>query len=167
MATGYVQFQPQSALLPISGFPILKRHASSGTGLPEIWVLEFADAEDNIAFFQFVVPGNYASDPVIKLYWMAVADTANKCAWEVSLMCASDDTDDLDTAAVDTSIDVDDTTASVAGEFSVSTHTMTNNDSMAAGDIAVIRVIRNGDDGNDDLTDPAQLIMVVFEYTTS
>jgi len=167
MATGYIQFQPQSALLPVADFPILKRHASSGTGTPELWVLEFADAEDNDCYFQFVVPGNFASAPVIKLYWMANADTSGEVAWEVSLMCATDDADDLDTAAADTSIDVDDTTASAAGEFSVSTHTMTNNDSMAAGDIAVIRVVRNGDDGNDDLTDPAQLIMVVFEYTTS
>ncbi len=167
MATGYIQFPPQAALLPIADFPILKRHASSGTDLPEAWILEFADAEDNIAFFQFVVPGNYASAPVIKLYWMAVADTANDCAWEVSLMCATDDADDLDTAAADTSVDVDDTTASAAGEYSISVHTMTNNDSMTADDLAIIRVMRNGDDGNDDLTDPAQLLMVVFEYTTT
>jgi len=167
MATGYIQFQPQGALLPITGFPILTRHASSGTGLPEAWVLKFADAADNIAFFQFVVPGNFASDPVIKLYWMADVDTVNEVAWEVSLMCATDDADDLDVAACDTSVDVDDTTAGVAGEYSISVHTMTNNDSMAANDFAIIRVMRNGDDGNDDLSDPALLLMVVFEYTTT
>lgn len=167
MATGYIQLSPQAALLPVSSFPILKRHASSGTGLPEAWVLEFADAADRICFFQFMVPSNYASDPVVKLYWMADVDTSGAVAWEVSLMCATDDADDLDVVACDTSIDVDDTTASVAGEFSISTHTMTNNDSMAVNDFGIIRVMRNGDDGNDTMTDVAQLLMVVLEYTTT
>lgn len=167
MATGYIQLSPQAALLPTSSFPILKRHASSGTGLPEAWILEFVDAADRIAFFQFMIPSNYASNPVIKLYWMADTDTSGAVAWEVSLMCATDDADDLDVAACDTSVDVDDTTASVAGEFSISTHTMTNNDGMAANDFGIIRVMRNGDDGNDTMTDVAQLLMIVLEYTTT
>jgi len=167
MATGYVQFQPQSALLPISSFPILKRHASSGTGLPEVWILEFANAVSNITFFQFIVPGNFASAPHVKIYWMASTATANECRWEIAFMCASDDADDLDTAACDTEIAVDDTAPSAAGEWSVADATMTSNDSMAAGDVAVIRVERAGAHANDDLADVAQMIMVVFEYTTT
>lgn len=167
MATGYILLSPQAVLLPISDFPILKRHASSGTGLPEAWILEFADAEDNICFFQFMIPSNYASDPVIKLYWMADVDTSGAVAWEVSLMCATDDADDLDIAACDTSVDVDDTAPNVAGEFSISVHTMVNNDDMAANDFGIIRIMRNGDDGNDTMTDVAQLLMVVLEYTIS
>ena len=44
---------------------------------------------------------------------------------------------------------------------------MVNNDGMTANDFVIIRVMRNGDDGNDTMTDVAQLLMAVLEYTIS
>lgn len=165
MATGYIQLSPQAALLPTSNFPILKRHASSGTGVPEMWILEFPDAADDYCYFAFIVPVNYASAPVLKIYWMAVEDTANECRWGVQVTCGSDDADDWDTIAADTENVVDDTAPSVAGEHSICSVTLTNVDSMAAGDFCIIRVRRNGTHANDDMTDPAQFMSAILEYT--
>lgn len=163
-----IQLAPQAALLPTSGFPLLKRHASSGSGLPEMWILEYANAADNTAFWTFVIPADFSAMTNIRIFWMADTATANECRWATSITCASDDADDLDTVADDTDVTSDDTTGSVAGEFSIATHDHSSAaDSMAANDVCVVRVMRDGDHANDDLADVAQLIMVCFDYTAT
>ena len=167
MATGEIQLTTQAALIPVSSFPALKRHASSGTETPEGWILAFDAGSSEYVYFQFKVPADYASDPVLKIYYSMASATSGAVRWNCNVMCTTDDADDLDTAAAGSDNAVNDTVPNVAGELGIASITLTNNDSMAADDMCVIKVERDGANAGDTATGDAELWMVVLQYTTS
>lgn len=167
MATGYLQFTPLSALLPIASFAALGRHASSGTGLPEGWILSFDAAADEWCFFVFRVPDNYASGAVLKIQFTMVSATSGSVVWVAQVTCATDDADDMDVAAGDTENSATQAVANVAGEPKTASITLTNADSMAPGDLCIIRVSRDANHASDDAAGDAELWVAQFEYTTT
>lgn len=167
MATGEIILTAQAALLPVSNFPALKRHASSGTETPEGWILAFDAGSAEYIYFDFKIPANYSSSPVLKVYYSMVSETANEVRWNCNVMCATDDADDLDTAAAGADNAVDDTVPNVAGELGIASITLSNADGMAVDDLCILKVEREGGHGNDDATGDAELWLVVFQYTTT
>jgi hypothetical protein len=69
-------------------------------------------------------------------------------------------TDSFDTVNATTTA----TNATAAGRVNTTSITMTNKDSVAAGDICRLRITRNADDGSDTLAEDARLAGVIVEW---
>jgi hypothetical protein len=153
-------------------------HAVDGTNPPGLryedhrWEMLFDSATDEICYWSFRVPHNYASGPLLKIqYKMASAvagDAGNIFGVEVAVMAQGvDEAVDMDTPSFDTVNAAEETipatTAGIMSELSV---TLTNADSMAALEHVTLKLNRDVSVTNDALGD-AEVVGVTFEYTTT
>lgn len=151
--------------------------------LPSVAFPEYKQAGTNIAVasysfdagategIQFVLPyvGSYGSGNLTcKLRWYADTATTGSVVWGASIACITPETDtqDIETDAWATENTVTDahlgTTAQRLHEASI---TISNLDSIAAGDYLSLRIQRLGTNGSDTLSGDAQLVGVVLEYS--
>lgn len=121
---------------------------------------------DEFVVVGFIVPTNYVNTtaPTLEVYYKCVSDTSGTAAFEARVACMSDgDSADADANAFDT---VNAATASIpgtAGHIDVMTITLTNRDSMAAGDWCIIALNRNI--SADDVTGDIEFFAADFHYT--
>ncbi len=167
MATGTI-------ILPVFGcvYDTTNPPGLSGTTLRPM--LLFDATTDEIVGWQFRVPENHSNsaDPVLKIQYSMVSavagDTPNsEVVFSCEVMCVTDgetiDSDSYDTINVSTATTVP-ATAGLMDEISL---TLSNNDSMAAGDYCALRFRRDADNAGDDAAGDAEVWAVAFEYTTS
>lgn len=159
MATGTV-------VLPIPG----AFDATNPPGLvPEnsIMHVAFDDTTAQSMRWRFRMPENYASAPVLKLQYSMASATTGTVELDASLWAATTG-EDVDTESYDTVNVGTETvpgTAGLSGEISV---TLTNADSLAAGDLVALLVTRDATDvTNDTATGDLELRAVSLEYTTT
>lgn len=174
MATGQRgPFLPASAILPDSTAsnlpPGIARVKSSGAAPARYFFqLLYDAATDEWCCWSDRMPVNYASAPVAKLTYKMASATTGAVVWDVRVGATTPgDASDEDAevyAAANTATDTVPGTAGHTKEVSV---TLTNADSLAAGDIYSLRVARNGSSGSDTATGDAELLAVVVEYTTT
>lgn len=175
MATGTINFSPGAAILPDGSAsnlaPALQRVKSSGTA-PGVYFLQLAFDAANLEWvtFPFRVPADYASAATLKLVFkMTSATTGNVImVGRLAAYTPGTDTTDFDakvfgTANTSSATAVPATTAGKLGEISI---TLTNDDSMAAGDFAVLYVARDGASGSDTATGDLELVGIAMTYTT-
>ena len=130
------------------------------------WLFDAATNEHIMT--QFIMPGNYASAPVLKIYYKMASATANDVLWGATVMAVTDaDAVDMDgdefAAANESAVTVPGT----AGYLDTKTITLTNADSVAAGDHVVLVCYRHADDAADNATGDAEFMGADFEYTTT
>lgn len=167
MATGEIELLPQGVKPPTSNYPELRRHISSGTETPGGWVWAYDDGSSEYVEWQFAVPANYASGPVLKIYYTMASAVADEVRWNCNVTCATAGVDDLDVADAAADNAVDDTVPGTAGILKIATVTLTNADGMAADDLCILKVEREGGHANDDAAGDAELWCVKFQYTTT
>lgn len=173
MATGSILLPPGAAVLPdgsaSNAAPAMQRTKSSASA-PGVYFLQLAfDAStEEWACWQFRMPGDYASSPVAKVQYKMASATSNGVAWDVRISATSDgdsqdvDAQDFASANVGTA-----TVPGTAGHLDEVSVTLTNADSVAAGDFVVVRVARATGDAGDTATGDAELVAVTIEYTTT
>jgi len=179
MAVGYIQLPVGAAILPdgsaSNAAPALTRVKSSDTASatntpPYFLQLQFDATTDESAMWQLQMPGDYASGPVLDVLYKAASATTGAFRFEGRLAAiTSGDATDADAKAFATTNSAGDTvpgTAGHVGDFSI---TLTNADSVAAGDFVVVQLRRdaNGTTGTDDATGDAEVISVRLSYTTA
>ena len=172
MATGYIVF-PTTAWNPLDGqagneAPAFDYNQSSGAvPAPNVARWAFDDSSNEHICVVFRAPGNYASAPALKLDWYGAA-IANEVRWavEVSAITASDAATPEDKTG-DTVNEVDDTADGTTLELNQASITLTNADSLAAGDLVMLVLYRNAEHGNDDFVGDAYFLGGVLEYTTT
>ena len=161
MATSYI-------LLPIPGeFDDTAPPGIAYTvNLPRVL---FDDTTPEIMYWQFRLPGNYASGPVLKCQYTMSSATSGTVEFEASIWAISDgDSADVDTESYDTVNTGSATVPGTAGYLDEISITMTNADSMAAGDLVRLQLARDADDGtNDTATGDLELRVLSLEYTTT
>jgi hypothetical protein len=113
------------------------------------------------------MPDDYASAPVAKLDFKMTAAVSGNVQWDVRVAAVTSG-DALSVngkvfGAANTATVVVPTTAGYMTEGAV---TVTNADSLAAGDFVVLRVCRVGSDAADTATGDAELVQVTLAYTT-
>jgi len=116
------------------------------------------------------MPGQYAGGTLkADIGYMMASATSGKVDFEVSVEAVSDgDTVDLDAgASFDTVNAANVTVPATAGYLDVLTVTLTNKDSVAAGDLVTFRLERDADDATDDTaTGDARVLWVeIWEDT--
>lgn len=131
--------------------------------------LLFDAATDEICYLEFRLPDNYASSPVLKAFYAMSSATSGDVVWAAEIWAMSDgDSADINTPSYDTANTVTDTVPATAGYPAELTITLSNNDSMAAGDLVRIKFYRDADNASDTATGDAGLrpTTITLEYTT-
>ncbi len=134
------------------------------------WSLLFDASQTESAVWQFRMPQDYASALVAKLQYTMASATADKVDLEVEVMAVTDgDAADVDTAsfAAVNEISGGTTVPGTVGYLDEISITLSNDDSVAAGDLTIIRINRDHDDGDDTATGDLELRNFTLEYTTS
>lgn len=129
-------------------------------------VIEFKDTatKDGLSF-RFRVPDDYAGGPVFKPVWSTTA-TSGDVEWDIDYRAVGgDDTESLDQATAQESLNVNDTAPSAAHERMEASLSATAGN-FAAGDTVQGILSRDGTDGGDTIAASVYLIDLEFEYTT-
>jgi hypothetical protein len=122
----------------------------------------------DIAYITTTVPG-YSSAPVISIFWYADSDDAGNVEFtiEVQAITPNTDTQDVETDGFDTGNVGEDahlgTTAQRLHQLDIS---LTNVDSLAAGDFVRMRISRTAPSA-DDLSGIVSVVGVQLSYTTA
>lgn len=148
----------------------MQRVKSSGSA-PGVYLIQLAfdAATDEWCTFQIPsMPADYASSPVAKVYYKAASATSGDVVWDVRVCAVSDgDSTDIDAEVFDSANTATVTVPGTAGHIDVASITLTNADSLAAGDFVVVRLARNGSSGSDTATGDAELVGMAITYTTA
>jgi hypothetical protein len=130
------------------------------------WRLLFDATTDEGAVWQFRMPNNYSSTPVLKIQYTMASATANEVEFEGAIMCVSDgDSADVGTASFSSIAVGYATVPGTAGYPDEISITLTD-DSCTAGDSVWIYLSTDSDDAtNDDATGDREVINVSLSYT--
>lgn len=119
----------------------------------------------------FRMPENYASGLTAKIQWSGSSSTtvSHTVQWTVYVMALTPDTDGAaDSDSYDTeNVVTDDILGTTAKRIQECSLTLSNADSVAAGDYVAIRLLRDYSDAADDLAEDAWLWGLSLEYTTT
>lgn len=174
MATGSILLPIIGAILPdgsTNNAAAQFERVKSSAAAPSLHFVQllFDPSADEHAYWTFRMPANYASGPVLKLQWKANATTGD-VVWVGRLAAITPaDTDTPNEKALasanSATTSVNATEARRLVETSI---TLTNADSVAAGDWVTLLVHRDADNGSDTLnSNDAELVSVTLEFTTT
>jgi hypothetical protein len=173
MATGSISLTPGAAILPDGATsnlaPAMQRVKSSATA-PGVYLLQLAfDATaEEWCTWQFRMPADYASAPVAVVQWKATTATSGGVVWDVRVAAVSSgDAVDVDAKGFGSANTATGTAPATAGYMVDTSVTLTNADSLAAGDFVVLRLARAAANGADTATGDAELVELAITYTTS
>ena len=172
MATHTIILPVGAAILPdgsaSNAAPAIQRVKSSA-GAPTPYLLQAAfDADtDEMMMWAFRMPGNYVSTPALTVLYKMASATTGAVRFEGRIAAVtSGDAEDVDAVAFGSTNSAGDTvpgTAGYLGDFSI---TLTNADSLAAGDFVVVWLNRDADGttGTDDATGDCEVVAVALTY---
>lgn len=175
MATGTLQFTPGAAVFPdgtaSNAAPQLIRVKSSAAA-PGVYFLHLAfdTTTEEWCTWQFRMPSDYASGPVAKVQYKMASAVTGGVAFDVRLGTidpgvSTSDADAKGFAAANVGTQtVPATTAGKVGEVSI---TLTNADSVLAGDWCVIRLARAVANASDTAAGDCEVVVLALEYTTT
>jgi hypothetical protein len=167
VATITHQLLPEEAQYLATAFPQYVKN--NGTNFP-VSGLAYDATTDEAAFWKLIATGYGSGNLTLTLYWYAdTASTAN-VVWEAQVSAITPDTDsqDIETDGLATLNFVQDTHLGTTGQrVHVCAITISNTDSIAAGDVVHLRIARdaNGTSATDDMTGDAILVLATLAYS--
>jgi hypothetical protein len=141
----------------------------SGTSFP-VEGLAYDAAADEAALWRLVA-NNYGSGNItLTIFWYADTASSGAVVWEAQISAITPNTDsqDIETDGLATLNFVSDSHIGTTGQRVHSCDiTISNLDSIAAGDLVHVRIARdaNGTSGTDDMTGDAILLMAELSYS--
>jgi hypothetical protein len=166
VAINELDFEPEEAVFLASNFPAYE--VISGTNYP-VSRLKFSASGDLAAFWKFRAAAYGSGNLTCKINWYADNATSGVVRWGASIAAITPETDsqDIETDGLTTEETVDDThLGTTSKRIMTATITVTNLDSIAAGDQCIIRIRRIGSHGNDTMANNACLTMMALSYST-
>lgn len=174
MATGTILLPIGAAVLSdgsaSNAAPAIQRVQSSGSSpKPHFLQLAFDATTQEYCQWQFRLPTNYSSTPVLKVQYKMASATSLGVVIEVKILAVSDgDSTDVDAATYSTAnTSADLTVPGTAGYLDEISLSLTNVNSWAAGDYVSLLLSRATGDANDDATGDMEVVAVSLEYTTT
>lgn len=126
----------------------------------------FFDGKSRDLTFQFRVPGDYASGAHLELIYDTEDGETGDIRLTAEVMCVSDgelaNADSFATASAHT-----DTVEGTVGKTNALTVTPSNLDSIAAGDLCLVKLTRTPTHASDTVDADMRLFEIDFEYTTT
>lgn len=152
--------------LPINGASL---DSSTPAGLAfanSIPYLAFDDAADEHAYFSFIMPSDFdnTASPTLKLRYSAASATSGNVVFAAEVMAVSEN-EAQGSESYDTANSATDAVPGTAGLVGYASITLTNRDSLAADDLARIRISRDANNGSDTATGDIYLHAASLEYT--
>jgi len=146
---------------------IQKKTSSDATDPQLFWVEALFDADtDEHIYYQFLMPDNYASAPVVDVYYKCASATEGTAAFGAQLAAVTDaDAADMDANKLDAANVGTATVPGTAGYMDVISITLTNADSVAANDFVILCVFR--DISGDSVAADIEVPLVVLRYTST
>jgi hypothetical protein len=172
MATGSVLLTTAAAVMPdgtaSNAAPALLRVKSSASApAPYFLELAFDATTEEQCYWSFRMPADYASAPVMKIIYKMASATSGGVAFEARIAAVSDgDATDVDAkafAAANVGTATVPGTVGYADEVSI---TMTNADSLAAGDFVIVYLNRDPAHASDTAAGDAQVVSAALTYTS-
>lgn len=141
----------------------------NGTNFP-VPGLAYDAATDEAAFWRFIANSYGSGNLTLTLYWYADTASSGNVSWEAQLSAITPNTDsqDIETDGLATLNHVQDAHIGTTGQRVHSCDiTLSNLDSIAAGDLCTLRIARdaNGTNNTDDMTGDAILLGVLVSYS--
>lgn len=134
-----------------------------------IWDFVPTTAKQNYLDFMCWLPATYSGGGLtFDLPWTAATATSGQTRWEIAIRRMEDDVDDIDVSHTYVYNGVSDTAASVSGELSYPQITFADGSDMdgwTGGEIAIVRVRRDPDNADDNMTGNAQLWGLIGQET--
>jgi len=157
MATTRYSLDPKSASYPASNFPQFQRVNSRD-------VLSFDAATSESCWWTFVAPQGLTGTPTAIVHYMMASATSGAVYFRVQIEAITPgDATDLDaTTSFDTANSGNGTVPATAGYEQTISITLTNNDSMAAGDLVRLQLDRDAANASDTATGDAHVLAVEF-----
>ena len=175
MAIGNIMLPIGAATLPDATTtnvpPAIQRVKSSATApAPFFLQAAFDGTAREQLMWSFRMPDDYISTPQLKvLFKMTTATTGNVVIeGRIAAVTGSVDTTDVDAkafAAANTSSAIA-VPATTAGKLATTTLSLTNADSLAAGDFVVLMLARDPANASDTVTTDMEVPAVTFSYTS-
>lgn len=167
MGTARIPLSPLNAIPATSNGARLKIVAGTNFPFP---VLMFDASTDQTCYWVFRVPDYASGNLTLTLLWYADTASTNNVVWEaqIAAITPNTDTQDVETKAFATLNYVQDTHLGTTGQrLHECSITISNLDSLAAGDWVALRLARdaNGTNATDDMTGDAYLVEAELSYT--
>lgn len=155
MATTRYSFTPEGAHFPSSNFPALKLVNNRP-------VLAFDAGTDETAYWTFVAPQGLSGALSVVVHLFGNAAGTNSTYWQASLEAITPgDSVDLDSAtSFDTANSGNVAMPTTQGHQTSVSITLTNADSIAAGDYVRLALNRDADNGSDNFAADAYVTLV-------
>ena len=156
---GYQNLWIQSAKLPPSN------PAAIDAG-EQIWRLLYDDTTKETGIWVMRLPNDYESNPVLKIGYSMVSGTSDEVEWESDVMAVTDgDSENLYSDGFAASQSVVVTVPGTINFLDEASLSISNDDSMTAGDILILRLSTDSDDAaNDDAVGDRALHYLQLEY---
>ncbi|MEK9983984.1 MAG: hypothetical protein VXB01_02600 [Opitutae bacterium] len=137
----------------------------SGGSTPseELAIRDFDDGTDEYMDYLFVMRDYDAGGLTVNLKWMASTATSGNVVWQAALRRIADDAEDIDSSHTYAFNTVTAGAPSASGEVGYDSITFTDGadmDSVADGDLFILRVSRDADNASDTMTGDAELLAV-------
>ncbi len=159
-------------ILPVQSAKIFGSFITLGSQIENadgMWKILLDDSQTESCLWQFRLPDNYGSLPILNINYAMASATSGKIDLEVDIMAVSDgDAQDIDSASFDTINEIIGgiTVPATAGNIDQFDITLTNNDSWVAGDLVIIRLHRDHDDADDTATGDVEVLTSTLKYTS-
>jgi hypothetical protein len=163
----YIELAPESAQFLSSAFPGFIRNV--GTNFP-VSGLAYDAATDEAAFWKLQANEYASGNLTLDIFWYADSASTGDVVWEAQIAAITPNTDsqDIETDSLATANSVTDSHIGTTGQrLHQATITISNLDSLAAGDVVFIRIARDANNGSDTMTGDCVLVLATLSYTTS
>lgn len=173
MATGTINLAIGAAVLPdgsaSNAAPALQRvKSSAGAPTPYFMQLAFDATTEEQVSWSLRMPANYASAPILAVQYKMASATTGGVAFEARLAAVSDgDAQDVDAKGFAAANVGTATVPGTAGHLDEVQVTLTNADSVAAGDLVFVYLNRDPAHASDTATGDAEVVSVTLLYTTT
>lgn len=161
MASGESVLESLEIVPPAASAAQWDVRAGGSTPAENVTVYAFDDSTDeNLDLFCRLGPNYGGGGLTLRLPWAAASATTGNVVWNAAIRRIADDAEDVDGAHSYDFNAVTDAAPSVSGEFTDAVITFTSGadmDSLAAGELFILRIVRDADNGSDTMTGDAQL----------
>lgn len=165
MATIYHEFNPQDGVPPTSSYPSFD--VIAGTNFP-VPCLEFDAAADESVFFLFRATSYGSGNLTLSIDWYADTGSSGDVIWGAQLACITQnsDTQDIETKAFGSANTATDTHLGTTNQrLHTVDITISNTDSITAGDWCVLKIYRDADAAGDTMSGDASLVKALLSYS--
>jgi hypothetical protein len=160
MASGDAVVQVLKVLPPGASAATLDARAGGSTPAENVRVWDFDASSDQYMDFLCKLEGYDGGGLTFTIVYSMTSATSNSVVWGIAIRRLDDDAEDIDSSHSYTFNNVTDTVPTASGEVSYPTIAFTDGadmDSWAEGELAIVRIMRDADNGSDDAAGFAEL----------